>query len=284
MSYYYNYDFVSPEPIYAIIREELKSYMDAGEIDDLMFSTYVDKCLRKLGRSGYLIREKVLDVVNFTSDLPDDFYAVREAWFCTRVEGDIYQSPTSRYNAISRYITLVSKDSSIRQVYLKKYLLKPGNISAVSSCDANYISNWKQYSQSIPDSSSYDSFDIRDGKFLTNFRRGIVNLIYYSFNKDIEGSQLGPNNYRVMEYIESYIKYKMFESLLNQVTDERINQIERKLQYYKQASDEAYILAEIELKKQTVWDKQRRIKRDMHRFDMYELPTTYTGRRRRRNL
>jgi len=281
MSYYYNYDFVSPESIYAIIKEELKSYMDAGEIDDLMFPTYVDKCLNKLGRSSYLIREKVLDVVDFKSGLPDDFHAVREAWFCTRIEGDVYDSPTSTYNAINRCVILVSRDASVRQVYLRKHLLKPGNISAISSCDVDYINNWKQYSQNIPGSSSYDSFDIREGKFLTNFRRGIVDLVYYAFGKDKEGSQLVPNNHRVMEYIEAYIKYKMFESLLNQVTDERINQIERKLQYYKQLCDDNYILAETELKKQTVWDKQRRIKRDMHRFDMYKLPGDYRSRRRR---
>ena len=31
MSYYYKYNFISPEPIYATVKEELKSYFD--EID-----------------------------------------------------------------------------------------------------------------------------------------------------------------------------------------------------------------------------------------------------------
>ena len=57
MSYYYNYNFISPEGVFAIISEEFKSYMDTGAIDNLMFSTYVDKCLSKLGRSSYNITE-----------------------------------------------------------------------------------------------------------------------------------------------------------------------------------------------------------------------------------
>ena len=65
MSFYYKYSFVSPEPVYAIIQEELKSYMDTGAVDSLMFPTYLDKCLRKLGRTSYVITEEILIVPNF---------------------------------------------------------------------------------------------------------------------------------------------------------------------------------------------------------------------------
>jgi len=53
MSYYYKYNFVSPEPIYSIVKEELKSYFDTGAVDDLMFPTYLflttSLLLEKLG-------------------------------------------------------------------------------------------------------------------------------------------------------------------------------------------------------------------------------------------
>ena len=49
MSYYYKYDFVSPEGSFATIKEEFKSYFDTGAIDDLLFPTYANKCLQKLG-------------------------------------------------------------------------------------------------------------------------------------------------------------------------------------------------------------------------------------------
>lgn len=52
---------------------------------------------------------------------------------------------------------------------------------------------------------------------------------------------------------------------------------------YKQQADEAFIMAEIELKKQTPWEKQRRIKNSLKRFGMYELPNRINRFGRRRN-
>lgn len=374
MSYYYKYDFTSPEGIYATIREELRSYMDAGVIDDLMFPTYLDKCLRKLGRSTYVITETVLFVEDFVSRLPDNFYAVREAWMCVEVSGS-YKCPSSFYSqtiidtttqvppppptttttttvdcnldgsatedctttttvfeasSSSTFETTTTTDDTticstqvteqpsiliqmlpatvgggdphvvsacidgcyqydisrdvykvteyITHTYERKYLLKPGNVSARESCDVNYMQNWADFSQndirrgSIPYSSNYDSFDIRDNKFVTNFRKGVVNIVFYATEYDDTGSQLLPDNHYIKEYVEAFIKYKMFEQLMNLVTDETINQIERKVQYYKQMSDEAYILAISELRKQTMWEKQRRIKKTLGRLDRYELP------------
>ena len=81
-----------------------------------------------------------------------------------------------------------------------------------------------------------------------------------------------PDNYRVREYIESFIKFKVFETLTNQTNDETFNQLQQKLVYYKQMSDEAWIMAETELKKETVYQKQRRVITDLNRNNMYELP------------
>ena len=54
--------------------------------------------------------------------------------------------------------------------------------------------------------------------------------------------------------------------------------------------DEAWIMAETELKKQTVYQKQRAIVTDLNRFNQYELPDSrsqvsgrYTNRYGRRN-
>ena len=82
-----------------------------------------------------------------------------------------------------------------------------------------------------------------------------------------------PDNYRIKEFIEAFIKYKVFETLTNQVNDETFNQLDQKRQIYKQMADEAYIMAEMEIKKQTAHAKQLRIKEQLNRFRMYELPT-----------
>ena len=325
MSYYYKYNFTSPEIVYSTVKEELKSYFDTGAVDDLMFPTYVDKCLRKLGRSSYIISEEVLYLDDFQARLPDNFHAVREAWMCTQVGSLPYQTANSFYSQTDDPTTILiapvttndpgcpNPDCNnpncdggcfpniIRPVYKtnhqtsqsirREYLLKPGNISARNNCDVDYTNEWSFYNQGdnvnslnnfTPGESSFDSFDIRDNKFVTNFRNGIVSLIFYSTDYDASGNQLIPDNYRVREFIEAFIKYKVFETLTNQTNDETFQQLQQKLVYYKQLSEEAFIMAYIEVKKQTSWEKQRRIKQDLNRLNMYELPNR-TNRYGRRN-
>ena len=324
MSYYYKFNFVSPDPIYSTVKEELKSYFDTGAVDDLLFPTYLDKCLRKLGRATYVIAETPLVIDNFEARLPDNFYAVREAWMCTAINGFPYQSANSFYSQAATQTTIqispltiqgnvcnnpacreplcdgtcmpeliqavYKTNNGVAMSYQRQYLLKPGNISARSNCDVNYTGNLEMYGQAAsplsnftPGSSSYDSFDIRDNKFVTNFRNGVVHLIFYAQDYDSVGNQLIPDNYRIREYLEHFIKYKVFETLTNQTNDETFNQLQQKLVYYKSLSDEAFIMADIEIKKQDMWAKQRRIKQQLNKFNMYELPNRTNRYGRRRN-
>jgi hypothetical protein len=295
MSYYYKYNFISPEPVYATVKEEFKSYFDTGAVDDLLFPTYLDKCLRKLGRSSYVISEQLLYIEDFEARLPDNFFAVREAWLCTSIPGYPYQTANSFYSQAASQTTIqvspvisggapctnlecttgcptcmpeliqavYKTNQQVAVEYHRQYLLKPGNISVKAHCDlqcANF------------GSSAADSFDIRDNKFVTNFRNGVVHLVFYSTAYDGAGNELIPDNYRVREFVEAFIKYKMIETLTNQTNDETYNQLERKMMNYKQMADEAFIMADIEVKKQDAWTKQRRIIQDLNRFNRFELP------------
>jgi hypothetical protein len=321
MSYYYRYNFTTPEIVYSTVKEELKSYFDTGAVDDLMFPTYLDKCLMKLGRATYVIAETPLYVDDFIARLPDNFYAVREAWMCSHIPQTPYQTANSFYSQAADVTTIqvspvisdgqpctnlecttgcpqcmpeliqavYKTNSQTTRGYTKQYLLKPGNLSASGRCDVEYTNAW-QFSGAVPspgeftpNSAGYDSFDIRDNKFVTNFRNGIVHLIFYAAEYDGAGNQMIPDNFRVREYVEAFIKYKVFETLSNQINDETFNQIQQKLMYYKQLSEEAFIMASIEIKKQDSWAKQRRIKNDLNRFNMYELPNRTSRYGWRRN-
>jgi len=306
MSYYYKYNFTTPEIVYSTVKEELKSYFDTGAVDDLMFPTYLDKCLRKLGRTTYVIEETVLQIEDFEARLPDNFFAVREAWLCTEVDARPYQTANSFYSQADSQTTIqvspvisnqvpctnpecttgcptcmpdliqavYKTNNSMARSYSKQYLLKPGNISVRANCSLDCVNFG---------SSAADSFDIRGNKFVTNFRNGVVYLIFYATEYDDSGNQMIPDNYRIREYIEAFIKYKVFETLSNQTNDETFQQLQQKLNYYKQLSDEAFIMADIEVKKQDVYAKQRRIKQDLNRFNMYELPNRINRYGWRRN-
>ena len=323
MSGYYKYNFISPEPIYATVKEELKSYYDTGACDDLLFPTYLDKALKKLGRTTYVISEEVLFIEDFQARLPDNFYAVREAWMCTEVASYPYQSANSFYSQAASETTIqvspltiggtpcnnpicqnpkcdgtcmpeliqavYKTNNSVARGFTHNYLLRPGNISAKQHCGVEYTNSWNFTNQPVPvsnftpGSSTIDSFDVRDNKFVTNFRKGVVHLIFYATEYDEIGNQLIPDNYRIREYVEAFLKFKIFEMLTNQTNDETFNQLQQKLMYHKQAYEEAFIMASIEIKKQTPWEKQRRIKNDLNRHNMYELPNRTDRYGRRRN-
>lgn len=321
MSYYYKYNFTTPEVVYSTVKEELKSYFDTGAVDDLMFPTYLDKCLRKLGRATYVISEDILDVCDFEARLPDNFIAMREAWMMTEIPQRPYQTANSFYSQAADVTTIqvspvisagqpctnlncttgcpecmpeliqavYKTNSQSARSFVRQYLLKPGNISARAQCNLPYTEAWTfvntpaPINQFTPGSAGYDSFDIRGNKFVTNFRNGVVNAIFYVSEYDEIGNQMIPDNYRIREYIEAFIKYKVFETLSNQINDETFQQIQQKLMYYKQLSEEAFIMADIEIKKQDPWTKQRRIKNDLNRFNMYELPNRTSRYGWRRN-
>ena len=91
-----------------------------------------------------------------------------------------------------------------------------------------------------------------------------MHLVFYSTDYDKIGNQLVPDNYRVREYIESYIKFKVFETLTNQTNDETFNQLQTKLAYHKQVMDEAWILAETELKNKQLIRNKEELLRDLN--------------------
>jgi len=318
MSAYYKYNFISPEGTFALIKEEFKSYFDTGSIDDLLFLNWLNKALNKLGKSSYIISEEILYIEDFEARLPDNFYAVREAWACTEIPGYPYQTANSFYSQAASATTIqvapmivngqpcndpscppdacdpcmpnlvqaiYKTNNEFTRTFHKEYLLQPGNISVKQHCDVEYTSAWERVPKhrSTPFSSSMDSFDIRDNKFVTNFREGVVHLVFYATEYDEGRNQMIPDNYRIKEYVEAFIKYKLIEMLINQITDETFAQLQQKLVYYKQMYEEAFIMASNEIKKQDIWTKQRRIKQDLNRFNMYELPGSAIRYRGRRN-
>lgn len=316
MSYYYKYNFISPKPIYALIQEELKSYFDTGAVDNLLFPKYVNKALRKLDRTAYAISEEVLSVEDFETRLPDNFYAVKEAWMCGEISSVVYNGASSLYlqnvtilppldiynckNLPSQIVinepivdndnckdpckkdcpedfNMVKINNSFIQTARRLYLLKPGNISARQSCSVSYSGSLNTYGQQFldrnftPNSSSFDSFDIRDNKFITNFRNGVVHLVYYSLDYDDCGDQMVPDNYRILEYVEKFLKYKVFETLTNQINDETFNQLQQKMVYAKQEADEAFVMASIEVKKETVDKKRQKIVAQNKRLNNFRI-------------
>jgi hypothetical protein len=286
MSYYYQYNFVSPEPLYAEIKEDFKSYFDAGMIDDLMFPIWTERCTQKLRKSAFKIQEAMLFIEDFKSTLPSDFQGVREAWICGEFDPVQFNANGACYSKITTKLGDTTEcgidscdpcepcgDLNRAEFFFKtntsqfariavKHLLKPGNIATIKSCGTG-----------CPNitCSSIDTFDIHGNQFTTNFRTGNVYLTYYSSEFDEEGFQQIPDNEFIREYIKSYIQWKLMLQLWNQVTDETYNQIQSKVQYYEGIYYSKLADALTETKKQDITQKRNsliRTKRSLNRYNI----------------
>lgn len=286
MSYYYKQSFTSATPLYASIKETLRSYFESGAIDDLMFPIWTDDCLDRFSLSTYQIVDGVIEVNGYQAALPDDFKAIREAWFCSDVSRTT-QAPVSFYYQKDCRVSTIDDACSALDVPLlgcdpcdKKYrvthkvtnevlytfglsfLMKPGVINHASQKEPGHYRTG---------AFGIDSYDITDCKFITAFENGTVYITYYTNTLNEDGERMIPDNIRIKDYIRSYIMYKIFEFLSHQVTDETANQIENKMMYYKQEYSENLVKADIDLKKETVWEKNRKIIETKKRYRNYDI-------------
>lgn len=277
---YYKHKFISPESIFAEVREELRSYLDTGMVDDSMFPIWVNQCLQKLGKSTFPVKDKVIMLSDFEARLPDDFYGEREVWICSDFKFS-YQNPASVYTYTSTrldspdlychrceecehpdVITAIYKTTNTEAFsFSVSSLLKPGNVKT-RKCDLPCANL---------NSTCLDTYEIHNNKIVTNFREGTIYLVYYSTESDCSDNQLIPDSYRIKEFIKAFLKQKLFEQIFNQTTDETFNQSYKKFEMYKQFADEAYIIADTEEKKETIFKKAVKIRNTLTRNQKFNI-------------
>lgn len=285
MSYYYRYQFTTPTPIFALVKEEFRSYFDSTAVDDTLFPIWTNQCLQRLGKSSYEIIPAILHVENHKATLPDDFKSVREAWMCKEVV-DGTRASSAVYNQILATSTRIDHTDvrcdicnecvnppliqaiykttgEVLFSYKQEYLLSPGTINEITCPQDLYCANFNSIAP--------NSYDVKGNKFLTTVKDAKIYLLYYSEQFDQNDNQLIPDTFYIKKYIEAYLKQKIMEQIFNQTSDESFNQVKTKLQMYTQQADEFYILADTDNKKETVDRKVRAIKRVQHRFDKYQI-------------
>lgn len=294
MSWYYKQEFISPQQVYARVKEEFRSYFEAGLVDDLLFPIWTNDCIRRFRKSAYPIKEAILFIDCNECKLPPDFHKVREARACFivgtalfNVKGAFYISATTKISQTedgcseitceaSPCVTDTCVSADVIKMYEGVYktnlynfekvtithLLKPGNVSAIQACD-EHCPNLN--------SKSVEVFDVRDGNFVTNFREGTVYLRYYAKELDVDNFQMIPDNHFFARYLEAYLKFQIITQLWNQVTDETFNQIQVKYQVYKNEMEKAFVLAEQEFRAQTVEQKLNSITANRRRLNKFRI-------------
>lgn len=275
MTPFHQYDFVSPDPLYAVVREELRSYFDTGAADDLLFPTWTQDCLRKLGRGTKPLLPVVLSLSDYKALLPEDFSAAREVWLVVDGGAEL-PAPTSVFTVEKRKSCLVQSTGCSKEIsilhkenhtlvarFTKEYLLRPGSVTTRSFCSRDC----RNFS-----STSTDSFDIQGRWIATNFREGTLYILYYSQGEDDCGNLQIPDNPFIEQYLKEYLLYKTWKMLADNAQDEgSMNRLDRKAAEAGQRAAEAYIRADIEMKKETTHQKAERLKRQNNRLNRFNI-------------
>lgn len=278
MSYYYKYDFVSPAPLYALIREELNSYFSAGSIDDTLFPLWTNRILKKLTKGVLPIRNAFLEVRDKKALLPEDFKYVREVWALEEYSKS-YSLPGTTY----AQVTASRIDTPDYKCNPCSVCENPQVVQAVYKITSQTVAQFVKTRQlspgrliDVPGYPCFSSFsehvyDIENREMHVSFDTGKLYIVYYGDAEDEYGDSLIPSNPYIEEAIESFIKYKLFEYLYNTASDESFNQSRVKKQEYEQQYLEKFVIAETQMKKETKEQKKIATQRMKNRLNAYKF-------------
>ena len=294
-------NFISPSHIYARCKEELKSYYNTNAIDDLLFNTYTLDCLAKMENTYLPIQHAVLDMCNYTCDLPCDFRSIREVYMtATYHKGPItsphvfYYQTDCRINAQpsgscsscvpgyqclppsqtptpvalpdlcgvgDEYIVTHKVMDQVTFSFQVTGMLKPGNYKTLGKMHEHSLSR---------DCNSLDTFDIVGNKLKTSFRDGTIYLIYYGepLMTD-EGYYMIPNNDPFQKYLYHYLRYMMYVQLVDQSTEDMYKLLKVKRDDEKVDMWDAYINAKNYAVSGDIYDVQKNIIRTYNRNNRF---------------
>lgn len=277
--YYQQYEFISPEGVFALVREELSSYFISGAIDDTLFSLWTSKVLKKLTRGALPIRTAFILIDNKKAILPEDFKYIREVWALENMVKK-FTDATPTYAAVTakridtpdfkcnpcdtcanrEVVQAVYKiTSQTLYEFSKTHILRPGKVIDVPGFPCYYKSD------------ASDVYEIEDGYIHTNFESGTLYAVYYAEEYDENNFSLVPDDVYILEAIEYFIRFKLMEMLFNMASDETFNQSYKKKEDAKQEYLEKLVIAQAWMKKETKEKHARSMIKQRHRLNKYKL-------------
>jgi len=279
--------FTSADPLMGELKEELRSWLDTGAIDDLLWPKYVNDALKMIRKSAFPVKQVAIEIKNGKGELPEDFDSVRALWACRSV---LYEVPsgTSRYYQRDCRLDDISPCDTCKQQEMacdacdpckKEYLvvhkqtqshvfsyqfshpLQPGNLQARNRCGEGCLNL---------NTTSPDTFDISCSDLLVSFNEGIVHLVYYGNGLDPEDDmQMIPEDYWVQDFIMKYIRFKMFDKIWMISNDETFNQSKLRRDVAQAEYYDAKVMAESNLKRETKQKASIRMSRVENRYNKY---------------
>ena len=79
---YSEYNLVPTTELFGKIQENLSSYSANGLLDTGRFYSEISLIINKLGIAAYTMKDAIVKLDNFKTELPCDFYLLDSAWLC----------------------------------------------------------------------------------------------------------------------------------------------------------------------------------------------------------
>lgn len=278
----------------AEIKSSLKSYDNAGYLDEISIRRWVTDELKRFGTNIMTHFEKTFEVKNSTVKLPNNFWGIRIAlkvkpkgYKIVKGEKDALLDSFIWTEQITRtaywddwtdvFVTEAENTISER-IYLNRgelivdlYYVQPLLLTVHEGFDRQFF---KKDSFNIhPDISKSSLHDIilNSKTIYTNFPNGHIYLQYYGLNEDENGEVVIPDtsNGHLIKYLEYYVKYRIMEDIMVNTPDQSVINA---LNLYNQQKDDTFTLAMTEAKFSTISDHtyqkiRNNNRRDMMRFE-----------------
>jgi len=303
----YKTNFISPLPIYARVKEELKSYFSTGSVDDLMFSIWTRDCIDKMEYTYLPLREAVLDMYNHKCELPCDFKAVKEVWLTATCHKGPITSPHVFYYQTDCRISPAPAENASCEPCVQGYQCFPPSqtpdpVALPSLCDVppEYVVTHKVMNQMIfsytvtgmlkpgnfktigrlhdscpnRDIWSLETFDIIGNNLVTSFSTGSIYMAYYGTHAEVDDQTqyyMIPDNDPFQKYLYHYLRFMVFQQLFDQSTDETFNQIMAKRNDAEDRMNTAYVNAKNYAISDDIYGVQRSIIRSYNRNNRFQL-------------
>lgn len=250
------YKYIKLSQLISSVALDLNQYSIANYIKEENLIKVVHKCNDKLGVRIHKSKQKLIDVKNYSAELPLDFWKLELA-FATYLEEIPDSSPLIPGNIVE-YTTNPFTVPGGTIINNPKYSYKDSCGNCFWAVKYPTVENVKVITKMIPlrlgvkikpECTEYCpednkvgqfSIDLDDNRIITSFKEGQIFISYLGALEDEEtGELLIPFHPLLNDYYEYSIKEKILEDVFLNSEDD----VEKKLQYISMKKKDAYLEA-----------------------------------------
>jgi hypothetical protein len=224
-----NLQFKSVDSLFARIRKRLKSYDNAGILDEGDWYWYIKEIVDRLGVSIYDEKEAIIIVKDFKGPMPDDFSYLYAAYKCTPSIGDSKNTLFPQHGFVfyidethEPYRQCANCQSAKRdfvdgeKITIRTYIegqpmLLNFNNPMLLQLSSNSKSLCDDKCKNLFQKSAWE-ITIDKKHVHTNFKEDSIFMKYYGLALDPEtGLPMVPDATFIEKALEDYIVYRVFE-------------------------------------------------------------------------